>query len=651
VRFTLGLALAGYLAVASYDQWMRDVDAVERAVQWLTTVALLVAFAWALRAPRLGGVVGIVAVGAELLFSVAREGEDPSAKLVIPTLIAGAGLLLGERAAILAGVVFGGGAVGLAFAFAPPGFSTSPLLMRPVLVLAVVAAAAAVLTRSAARGQRRALEASESAHRRFLDLFQNAPDGLLALDSAGRVLEANPLATEMLGAGPLPGRSLDALLVDRGARSTRRPVEGRAEAPAVVEIGSGPATRTLEVTARVVEERAGEGPSWLLVLRDTTERRALEEQLLHAQRLETVGMLAGGVAHDFNNLLTAIGGNAEMLCEDERPEVRELASEIADAQRRGSALTRQLLAFARRDARKPEPMDLAAALRDMERLLARILGERNPLLLACDGEAPVVADRAQIEQVVVNLVTNARDASPAGVAVSVRVRAVGREEGRALGASRGGNAAVLEVSDRGTGMSMETRARIFEPFFTTKVRGQGTGLGLSTVHGIVAQSGGQLAVETAPGRGSTFRVFLPLSAGSPWAEAPALTPLPTPGTGERVLVVEDDPGVRGLVQRVLRGAGYAVTVADSGREALRLATEAAAPHLLVTDMAMPGGMDGPEVARRLLERFPAMAVVLMTGYFEADEAQAPVPGVLRKPFTPEELLRRARQALERREVE
>jgi two-component system cell cycle sensor histidine kinase/response regulator CckA len=261
----------------------------------------------------------------------------------------------------------------------------------------------------------------------------------------------------------------------------------------------------------VGDEVAASAPSGrLLVVRDVTERRLLEGRLGHAQRLETVGQLAGGVAHDFNNLLTVIGGNASLLAELPQPEVRGLAMEMLAAQERGLSLTRQLLAFARREVRRPEPLDLGEVVGGISRLLERLLGEQHRLRLEAGAPVPVVADRGQLEQVLVNLVSNARDALVGGGEVEVTVRRLDRREATALGSGLDApRQALLQVADLGQGMAPEVLARIFEPFFTTKPRDKGTGLGLATVHGIVNQSGGQVTVESAPGRGTRFSIFLP----------------------------------------------------------------------------------------------------------------------------------------------
>jgi len=270
------------------------------------------------------------------------------------------------------------------------------------------------------------------------------------------------------------------------------------------------------------------------------------------------------------------------------------------------------------------------------------------------GAAPVVADRGHVEQVVLNLVSNARDAMPGGGEIHVRVRTVTGDDARAAGSTVAAvRQALLEVADAGVGMTPETVARIFEPFYTTKPRGQGTGLGLSTVHGIVGQNGGCVAVDTAPGRGARFRVFLPLAARSgaaePLARATDGAGAAAPGGRERVLVVEDDPAVRSLVRRVLEGAGYEVAAASSGDEALALASRDGGTRLVLTDVALPG-MNGLDLARRLAAERPQVRVLFMSGYIEPSLAVAsgldPGQELLRKPFAAEELLRRVRAALD-----
>ncbi|HET6411215.1 MAG TPA: ATP-binding protein [Anaeromyxobacter sp.] len=405
--------------------------------------------------------------------------------------------------------------------------------------------------------------------------------------------------------------------------------------------------RLLQVRGRAQRNPNGSPRRVSGVIADVTRQHALEQHLQHAQRLEMVGQLAGGVAHDFNNLLTAVGGNAALLGEHPDQKVRELAGDIEDASRRGSALVRQLLAFARRDVRQVEILDLGEALSGMSRLLQRLLFETHRLSFACSGPSLVAADRAQLEQVALNLVTNARDAMPVGGSIELAVRSLGAKEAESLGSTLMEEKQVmLEVKDHGLGISPEVRDRMFEPFFTTKPRGHGTGLGLATVRGIVAESGGQIAVESAIGSGSTFRVFLPRAEG---CAAPRATPRRSAvhGKGERILVVEDDPEVRALVRRILEGEGYGVAEAADGNDALAKAASLPEQNGLVTDMGIPGPT-GPVLAQRLREKWPRLKVLFMTGHGNAGAREATTAPleVLRKPFEREELLRRLRAVLD-----
>jgi signal transduction histidine kinase len=419
----------------------------------------------------------------------------------------------------------------------------------------------------------------------------------------------------------------------------------RPGAPVVVKLGRAEAPLTYEISVGQ-ELDAPQLGHRLLVVRDVTASRLMEERLGHAQRLETVGQLAGGVAHDFNNLLTVIGGNAAMVADSGDPEVRESAQEILEAQERGSTLTRQLLAFARRDVRQPERVDLRSIVAGITRLLGRLLGERHRLVVAAGVPVHVFADRGQLEQLTINLVTNARDAMPGGGEVALTVRAVELAEAARLGSDlEAPRQALLEVADRGIGMSPETRARIFQPFFTTKARGQGTGLGLANVHWIVTQSGGRIALETALGQGSRFRVFLPVVEAAP--EGAQATPEQAPhrtGT-ERVLLVEDDAAVAAMAQRVLARAGYRVAVVPDAERAQALLPDAAF-DLLVSDVRLPG-ISGTELAGWLRRRQPGLRVLLVSGYADVEPgADAPGPApLLRKPFTPDELLERVRSVL------
>ncbi len=374
-------------------------------------------------------------------------------------------------------------------------------------------------------------------------------------------------------------------------------------------------------------------------LRAEEALRERDEQLRQVQKMEAIGQLAGGVAHDFNNILSVVLGNVAILSESVRPEDRELLDEIADATRRATALTRQLLVFSRRQLPVPVVLDPAAVVRDLERLLARALGSDVALEIEASARPCLVrVDRSQLEQVLINLALNARDAMPRGGTLRVRVgREVAEAPGVAWPDAAAGPYAVIEFRDTGHGMDAETRARLFEPFFTTKEPGKGTGLGLATVHGIVRQSGGFIRVESAPGAGASFRVALPCVG--PHASTPAVAEPSAKIPEPTVLLVEDEFTVRRLLARAIRGAGYRVILADNGESALESA-EGAGIHVLVTDVAMPG-MGGIELTRRLTAERPGLPVVFISGHSGIDlegMLDTPERRFLAKPFSPRELV-------------
>jgi signal transduction histidine kinase/ActR/RegA family two-component response regulator len=386
-----------------------------------------------------------------------------------------------------------------------------------------------------------------------------------------------------------------------------------------------------------------------------SERKILEEQLRQAQKMEAVGQLAGGVAHDFNNLLTAIIGNTELLLrtidlEDRR---RLDVLEINRAAHRAATLTRQLLAFSRKQVLQPRIVDLNGVVAELAAMLRRIIGEHVELRLQLEpGLGRVLADPNQLEQVITNLAVNARDAMPSGGTLTIRTATL--DEAEVLPSSPEsspllGPLVELSVSDNGVGMDERTQARLFEPFFTTKELGRGTGLGLATVYGIVRQSGGHIRVSTRLHHGSTFTIYLPMAEGTaePEIEAEGWADIPR-GTGT-ILVVEDEDAVRYLACRVLRGNGYRVLEAADPAAALRIVQAEAQPiDLLVTDIVMPG-MSGPVLAERLVAARPDLKVLYITGYAEeAIERQGALPAggaLLEKPFTAQQLADSARRAL------
>jgi len=393
----------------------------------------------------------------------------------------------------------------------------------------------------------------------------------------------------------------------------------------------------------------------LVVAYDVTEQRHLEDQLRQSQKMEAVGRLAGGIAHDFNNILTVINGYGALAL-DRLVTGTDPSEEIEEVRRAGdraAGLTRQLLAFSRQQVLQPVVLDLNSVVAELERLLGRVIGEDVALETSLEPElARVRADRSQIEQVVMNLAVNARDAMPGGGELLIETANAVIDEASAVDhvGIPTGLYVVLAVTDTGVGMDEETRARMFEPFFTTKERGKGTGLGLSTVYGIVEQSGGHIRVTSEPRRGATFRVYLPTALAV--GEAPAdRSPAQAADCGsETILLAEDEPVVAALIEEILEQAGYTVVTAMNGAEAL----EAAAAHggeidLLVTDVVMPT-MRGPELARRLLGERPGVKVLFMSGYAEraVSDRDALPDGqdFLGKPFSPSELTARVRALLD-----
>src|SRR6266566_7734702 len=394
--------------------------------------------------------------------------------------------------------------------------------------------------------------------------------------------------------------------------------------------------------------------------RDITDLKRLEDQLRQAQKMEAVGRLAGGVAHDFNNLLTAILGSVELLLRELEPAspLRQDAAEIKKAGERAAALTRQLLAYSRRQVLNPEVLDLNRVVADMDRMLRRLIGEDVDLLTrpAPDLDA-VRADRGQIEQVLVNLVLNARDAMPQGGKLTIETANVELDPGyvETHEGARAGAYALLAVSDTGSGMDAQTTAHLFEPFFTTKEVGKGTGLGLATVYGIVKQSEGYITAYSEPGHGTTFKIYLPRAA-APGAASPTPPAPPAPQGkatargSETILVVEDEEAVRSLSRRALEASGYTVLAAADGPDAVRLLERYGGPiHLVLTDVIMPG-MNGRELVQRLVQRRPGLRVLYMSGYpgdaIVHRGALEPGTAFLQKPFMPEDLARKVREVLD-----
>ncbi|MBZ5542916.1 MAG: response regulator [Acidobacteriia bacterium] len=412
---------------------------------------------------------------------------------------------------------------------------------------------------------------------------------------------------------------------------------------------------TVESSANPILDERGNITGFLAIQRDVTARKQLEDQLRQAQKMEAIGRLAGGVAHDFNNLLTIIAGYGQLILEQlpEKDASRLHVMEVLKAAERATSLTRQLLAFGRRQVLAPRVLDLNAVIADTEKMLRRLIGE-DVELVAIPGRdlGHVKADPGQIEQVILNLAVNARDAMPGGGRLTIETSDVVLDEVYADQhvSVRPGLYVMLAVSDTGCGMSPETQAHLFEPFFTTKEKGKGTGLGLATVYGIVKQSGGYIWVYSELGQGTTFKVYLPKILEPVEARQMLPTESASAGGSETILLVEDDSSVRSLVHAVLEPRGYKLLVARDGNDALFLCEQHKGPiNLLLTDVVMPG-MSGRELAERLSPLHREMKVLYMSGY--ADNAIVH-HGVLdanvrfvQKPFSPPALAKRVRLVLD-----
>jgi len=469
---------------------------------------------------------------------------------------------------------------------------------------------------------------------RFQQLVELAPDGILIHDGE-RIVMANASALRLAGAtrrAQLVGLPIDTFLDPPYLKAVQTQLID-ADSPAELAPPVRDTFHRLDGSEVAVEVRAvafvDQGrPSAHLVVRDITERlaaeqaaRQLQERLQQAERLEAVGALAGGVAHEINNMMQVVLGTGDFLVRDARMPEECVADvrEIIRAAERAAAVTRQLLAFSRRAVHRPRAVDLGAAVRDAEPVIRRLVGEGRRLVVVADAAPQVWVDPGQLQQVVIALTLNARDAMASGDTLTITMAETDLPGGTVAAdgaAVPAGRYAALLVRDTGAGMDAATQARIFEPFFTTKPVGQGTGLGLAAAHGLVTQNKGYITVASAPGHGTTFTVYLPVVPVADRVERrvePPRAGADAPHAGATVLVVDDEPSVRSIAARILTRAGFRVLQAPDGADALELVDLHGPPQVVLTDVMMPV-IGGAELARRLKERWPALPVIFMSGY-------------------------------------
>jgi hypothetical protein len=505
----------------------------------------------------------------------------------------------------------------------------------------------------------RAEQAIRESEERFRSVVEASPNGIVVADAQGHIVLVNERVERLFGYArqELVGQPIELLVPEdlRGAHSAQRMAFAEEAVPHRMPEGRDLRGlrrdgSTLPIEVGLSPLQSARGQMFLATLVDVTERRALEAQLLQSQKVEAIGRLAGGVAHDFNNLLGVITGSGEMLRSALGPQhaAQRHVDAVLDAATRAANLTRQLLAFSRKGADDVMRVhELGGIIADLEPILRRLIGEDVDLRIDLDPDAGRIrADRAQIDQIVLNLAVNARDAMPGGGGLTIATSRRTILPGEALLASPG-SYAVLVVSDTGHGMDAETQARVFEPFFTTKEEGKGTGLGLATVFAVVQHAGGHVHIDSAPGAGTTFTVHLP---SVDEAVTPAAQPLVdvAPGGSEAILLVEDEAALRELIREVLTDAGYTVKEASAPDEALA-AFGTARPDLVLADVLMPG-MTGPALVEELRRHGAGLPALFISGNagqdLEAPDGSDACAPLLLKPFTADDLLRRVREILD-----
>jgi PAS domain S-box-containing protein len=493
-------------------------------------------------------------------------------------------------------------------------------------------------------------------------VVEDAPYGIYRTSLTGRFLQVNPALQKMLGyesTEELLRRDL-ANHIFRHAGEYQRLTELLAHTEEIKDLEMewkrlDGTPITVRCSGRRINDESGVPAYFEVFAEDVTEKRVLEKQLRMAQKMEAIGRLSGGIAHDFNNLLGVIIGYSGVLKKRLGPDnaLCEHALEIEKAGQRAASLTKQLLAFSRQQVLTPAVLNLNSLATDMEKMLPRLLGEDIEVSLTLDPElGNVKADQSQIEQVIMNLAVNARDAMPTGGKLKVQTSNVELDQAYTWNhpGSKAGEYVLLTVTDTGMGMDAGTLTHIFEPFFTTKERGKGTGLGLATVYGVVKQSNGYIWVDSAPGKGASFQIYLPRHVGEPGADEPKNDSGEKLRGSETILLVEDAEPLRKLAQTFLEAGGFRVLPAESGEVALEVAAGFRGTFdLLLTDVVMPG-MNGRVLAEQLSPRQPGMKVLYMSGYTDSFIAGHgvldPETHLLHKPFTEEVLIRKVREVLD-----
>ena len=620
--------------------------------------------------------VGLLIAAAQIALGPTRGWPvEPGVYITFPLLF-WAALRFGPLGAATATAILAAEAIRHTAAGAGPfaiAGTSGPVMATRVYAYISMASISSLIPAAVLEEHRAAREQLWQSNDRYRTVVETASDAILTIDRDSRIRFANSATERIFGypAQDVIGQDLTMLMPAHfrelhKAALARYVATGQKHFSWQGALLTGLHRNGTEIPLEVSFGELADGGHHFFtgIVRDISEKRAAEEahgvleaQYRESQKMDAIGQLAGGIAHDFNNLLTVISGYCELLRDELGPASHHQAdlTEIERAAARAASLTRQLLAFSRRQILEPRVLSLSDSLHDMEPMLKRLIGEQIKVLVRTPPDiGHVQADPGQIEQVVLNLAINARDAMPGGGTLLLELTDIVLDESytrRHVDAAEGPHV-MLAVSDTGMGMDAATASRVFEPFFTTKPQGKGTGLGLSTVHGIVKQSGGSIEVYSEPGRGTTFKIYLP-RVDAPIDVTPLGAPEKARGGSETVLLLEDEEAVRALAERILAQHGYRVLVAATPREALDIAAGYQdSLHLLLSDMVLPE-MSGPSLAEKLLAGRPGLSVLYMSGYTDhaivhSGMLEHDTP-FIQKPFTPEALLLKVREVLDGRD--